>query len=445
METLSITFSYESTLKISLLLVEVTPFDILIGVKVPSQTTISYESINPFAFTSLEDIVLNFLERFPEFQDINSAVVALPQNFLVFDQNAAPSSPFNAWKFDSSFFKKKTGFLNVFFVDRVTVIGKAVPMLLPNDFFVLSGQQAAYFNANKNTYMIALTDETYESSFFSFNEASKSWVSTKSLVNALELNTHNDALQNLLNVMSQDVSPSYPTLGFFFSAKGIEKLYATLYQENNMEDFIQRQIELTPAVIQKGAPTGVDSLELNDVITRSSLEGLDVSISAIAPTDPQVIKNAKSFLPLSLKNTVPISQDDLNWALLKALPFLTIIKGAFSYKKLPFQSNILFPMSSSNLQPILEKFCFDCLNTWSSLLGEALGQQALILNAQGGIFLAGRLLLLMKGLLRDLSLNSSFEKEISDQNSFTETSFALITNPMPSFLGMIVFFEEQEN
>ena len=65
METLSVTFSYESTLKIPVLLVEVTPFDVLIGVKIPGQASISYESLNPVPFKSLEDVVLSFLERFP--------------------------------------------------------------------------------------------------------------------------------------------------------------------------------------------------------------------------------------------------------------------------------------------------------------------------------------------------------------------------------------------
>ncbi len=441
METLSVTFSYESTLKIPLLMVEVTPFDILIGVKVPGQASISYESLNPVPFKSLEDVVLSFLERFPEFQEINSAVVALPQNFLTPQQTTPPLPPFNTWVFDLSLFKKGTGLSNVIFIDRATVIGKAVPLLMASDFFVFSGQQAAYFNVPKSTLMIAVTDETYESSFLSFNEASKNWVSTKSLVSNLELNTHNESFQGVLNAMGQDVSFPFPTLTFFFSNQGIEKLYATLYEDNNMEIFLQRQIEISPMVLQKGAPTDVDSLELNNVITRSSLEGLDVSISA-EPISPHAIRNASSFLPLSLKNTLSAYQDDLNWNLLRALPFEAIIKGAFSFKGIPFDSNS-FPVSSIILPSALEKFCFDCLNMWSALLGETLGQQALILNATGGVFLSGRLLLLIKTLLSHLSLNSTFEKEISGQASFTETSFALITNPTPAFLGMISFFEDQ--
>ena len=368
--------------------------------------------------------------------------MALPQNFLTPQQTTPPLPPFNTWVFDLSLFKKGTGLSNVIFIDRATVIGKAVPLLMASDFFVFSGQQAAYFNVPKSTLMIAVTDETYESSFLSFNEASKNWESTKSLVNNLELNTHNEAFQSVLNAMGQDVSFPFPTLTFFFSDQGIEKLYATLYEDNNMEVFLQRQIQASPMVLQKGAPTDVDSLELNNAITRSSLEGLDVSISSIEPTNPQAIKNAKSFLPLSLKNTLSAAQDDLNWNLLRALPFDAIIKGAFSFKGIPFQSNA-FPVSSTILPPALEKFCFDCLNMWSALLGETLGQQALILNAKGGVFLSGRLLLLIKTLLSDLSLNSAFEKEIAGQVSFTETSFALITNPTPAFLGMISFFEDQ--
>lgn len=441
MVSLSVSFPSSDTFESLLLLVEVTPFDVLIGVKDSEQDLMNYESINPLPYQSLESLIQNFLDRHPELKSVSSAIIALSSLLLDNPQETTAQGPYHLWIFNADSFKRTLGFSKVIFIDRTEAITRALPFLGPQDLLPLSGKTGSYFPGIKTRSMLALIDQSYDNMLLEYDDLSKKWQETKSFANSLKVETHHMELQHILNIMSQNMPFPFPTLDFFFSEEGLERLYQTLYQEKGMEEYLKREVLESPVVLEKGAPTAVDSLELNDPITRSSLEGVDISIASREPgLIPRPHKMA-SFLPLPVKAELPSGvSNTLNWDLLQNLPFLTILREALSFKGFSVQPSL--DSSAISVPQEIQKLCFECLDMWLGLLGETLGRQALMLNTLGGVFLAGRLLCLMKGFFKDLSLYSSYAKEIGSNPLFADIPFLLVTHPVAAFLGMVSFVDE---
>ena len=435
----NLSFPDSLVLESSLLLVEVTPYDILIGVTMPHQNLMTYDSINPILFNSLEDLVLTYLDRLSLKERVRSAFVSLPLSFLQNNASHAFANSGNLWTFDVETFKNKVGLSEAIFVDRATSISYAIPFLQPNDVITFSSHHDE-FQAVQSPYMVSLIDQSYESVFTTLN-GSHEWESTKSFEKDLGLESQDPDVQNILAIMTQKMSFPEPNINFFFSTVGLESLYGTLYQEKGMEMFLKSKFETRPRIVDPGAPNDIDPQELNSP-PKVFLEGVTVNISSVDPSMPTPIPYAKSYLPLTSKKQT-LSQNtslEINWNLLRALTFPIIVKESLSYK------GILGPQTSSlssQLPQDIQKFCFECLTLWSKILGETLGRHVLVMSAAGGVYLSGRLLLLIKTLLGDLSLAHAFEKEMLRHVFTTQPSLYVIIHPLPAFIGMVYMTQKK--
>lgn len=446
MSSLTIPFPVFSRLKVSLLLVEVTPFDVLIGVLTPSDTSLTYNSIAPSPFKSLEDLVENFFSLHNFEEQPKTAYVVLPLNFLDRKQISPLSHPPFSWMFDQKKFKDRFNFSEVFLCDRGTAIAKAIPFLGPADVQLFSNELSGYFSEPQNTCFLVNIDCGFEEvSLIPITKQSlKIWQPFKNLGGFLSLETSLSYIQHIIDVLRQEHTPSFPTISDFVEHSGIESLYRTLYQEKGVEIALKRKLSESPHVIDIGAPTDIDPLELSNP-PRMSLEGMDISIASI---EPRRIKKPK---PASLtenpfsKKTEFNATEELDWTLIRSLTVFQILKGAFDFQSV---KSSVFAQSSAtqnlSLPSEIQKLCFETLDIWSMLLGTIIGRHTLLLNATGGAYISGRILYLLKDLFKDLSFVKSFEKESAKHPSFQQTHFFLISHSAPAFIGMVQLFLERD-
>ena len=284
MTSLTTPFPILSQLKTPLLLVEVTPFDVLIGVLNPVEPILSYDSISPLPFHSLEDLMQNFFDLHNLLTIPGAVLIAFPLNFLEHRKSSSLPSPPFSWAFDQEEVQKRFGFSEIFVCDRGSAIAKAIPFLSPSDIQLFSNELPGYFSEPQSTCFLVNIDCGFEEvSLIPVKEGSlRIWKPFKNQGGALRLETDISYVQHLIDVMRHEYMSPYPTVSDFFENLGIERLYQTLYIDKGMEAYLRRKVFEAPRVIDPGAATDIDPVEINNP-PRMSLEGMDISIASIEP------------------------------------------------------------------------------------------------------------------------------------------------------------------